>query len=157
MLTKIRKLFKRREGRPSPDPRLDQAELSWLDPPSDPFDVAGWDRCWTRHVEDGLGPPLFDMFLDDSDLVRVMNNEGMRTMLCAGNGISQEPRALAEAGFAVVALDFSPQAVEIARAFECPSEGFERFFQPEYRRTGGRVEFALGDILDLGASLGRSM
>ena len=103
MLSKLKQLFRRREPDPCPGPRLDDAELSWLDPPTDPLDVAAWDRYWTKHVEHGLGPPLFDMFCDDRALVSVLNNEGMGTVLCAGNGISQEPRALAEAGFEVVA------------------------------------------------------
>ena len=141
-LWKLKRLFKRRA------PRLDDEELSWLDPPADPRDVAAWDRYWTEQTRHGLGPPLFDMFCDDRDLVRVMNNEGMRSVLCAGNGISQEPRALSEAGFDVVALDFSPQAVEIARAFELPSEGFESFCEPGFRRPGGHVDFVVGDILD---------
>jgi SAM-dependent methyltransferase len=91
------------------------------------------------------------MFLDDHDLIRVMNEEGMRTVLCAGNGISQEPRVLAEAGFEVIALDFSPRAIEIARSFDFPREGYERFCDPEYRRAGGNLQFAVGDILDAAA------
>jgi len=51
-----------------------------------------------------------DMFCDDSVLVRVMNDEGIKRVLCAGNGISQEPKALAAAGMNVVAMDISPQA-----------------------------------------------
>jgi hypothetical protein len=38
----------------------------------------------------------------------------MRRILCAGSGISQERRAIAEAGFDVVALDISPQAIAVA-------------------------------------------
>jgi hypothetical protein len=43
-----------------------------------------------------------------------MSASGLRTVLCAGNGISPEPRALAAAGFDVTALDFSPAATRLA-------------------------------------------
>jgi SAM-dependent methyltransferase len=141
MLSKLKRLFNR--GERSSDP-----ELSWLYPPMDPQDVAAWDRYWTEQVRHGLGPPLFDMFCDDRKLVKVMNNIGMKSVLCAGSGISQEPRALAEAGFEVVALDFSPQAVKIAREFEFPAEGFECFCEPGLRRPGGHVDYVVGDIQD---------
>ena len=155
MLSKLMQLFHRGERRLKLEPRLDaDAELSWLDPPTDPLDVAAWDRYWTEQVRHGLGPPMFDMFCDDCDLVTVMNNEGMRTVLCAGSGISQEPRALAEAGFEVVALDFSLQATGIARAFELPPEAFEDFCGPGLRRPGGHVDFVVGDILDSAACPG---
>jgi len=49
-------------------------------------------------------------------LIKVMNDEGIKRILCAGNGISQEPKALAAAGMDVVALDISPQATEIAKS-----------------------------------------
>jgi len=149
MLSKLKQLFKRGAGRPKLDPRLDcDADLSWLDPPLDPLDVAAWDRYWLAQVGHGLGPPLFDMFCDNRNLVQVMNAEGMTRILCAGNGISQEPRALAQAGFQVVALDQSSQAVEIAREFEFPTEGFEYFCESGMRRPGGHVDFVVGDILN---------
>ena len=88
------------------------------------------------------------MFCDDRELVRVMNNEGVRSVLCAGSGISQEPRALAQAGFDVVALDISPSALEIAQGFAFPTEGFEHFCERETGRAGGHVDFVVGDILD---------
>lgn len=47
------------------------------------------------------------MFCDDSLLIEVMRNHGMKSILCAGNGISQEPKALAAAGMEAVALDIS--------------------------------------------------
>jgi len=149
MLSKFKQWLNRGERRPKSRPRLaDDTDLAWLSPPTDPFDVSAWDRYWTEQVRHGLGPPLFDMFCDDRELVEVMNTEGMKSVLCAGSGISQEPRALEQAGFEVVALDISPQAIEIARGFEFPTEGFEFFCEPEMRRPGGHVEFVTGDILD---------
>lgn len=149
MLSKLKRLFNRAERSPKFEQGLDNAELSWLDPPTDPLDIAAWDRYWTEQVRHGIGPPLFDMFCDDRELVEVMNAEGMKSVLCSGNGISQEPRALAEAGLEVVALDFSPQAIQIAKGFEFPAEGFEHFCEPGLRRQGGHVEFVVGNFLDL--------
>jgi len=126
----------------------DDPELSWFNPPTDPGDVGAWDRYWTAHLEHGLGPPIHDIFCADHELVRVMNNRRMRTILCAGNGISQEPKALAEAGFHVAALDCSPRATEIARSFEFPAQAFEQYCGPEPRRPEGKVEFVVGDILN---------
>jgi hypothetical protein len=129
-------------------------DLDWLDPPADPRDVAGWGRYWTEHLQHGVGPPLFDMFFDDRDLVKVMKSVGMKTVLCAGNGISQEPRALAEAGFKVIAFDLSPHALEIARGFPFGNENFEHLCEPGMRQPGGHVDFILGDILDADACPG---
>lgn len=149
MFSKLKQLFKRGERTFKLEPILDDdVDLSWLDPPNDPSDRSAWDRYWSEQVRHGLGPALFDMFCDDRDLIRVMDSEGMKTVLCAGNGISQEPRALAEAGFSVVALDFSLQAVEIARQCDFPAERFECFCEPGSRRPGGHVDYVLGDILD---------
>ena len=148
MLSKLKKLFNRGAWSTHLKPLLDDTDSDWLDPPTDPLDVSAWDRYWTEQLRHEFGPPIFDMFCNDRELVRVMNNEGMRSVLCAGSGISQEPRALAQAGFEVVALDISPQAVEIARGFEFPTEGFEYFCEPGMRRPGGRVDFVVGDILD---------
>jgi len=154
MLSKLRQLFKR--GGQCIQLNLRDANIAdpldldwdWMIPPADPLDVSAWDRYWTEHVRHEIGPAGFDIFSDDRGLVAVMNSEGMKSVLCAGSGISQEPRALAQAGFQVVALDRSPQAMEIARGYEFPPEGFEYFCEPEMRRPGGHVEFVTGDILD---------
>ena len=95
----LKQLSKRGDKSSNPVPRFDDdPELSWLYPPEDPRDITAWDRYWFEHVRHWIGPALFDMFCDDRDLVKVMNAEGMKTVLCAGCGISQEPRGLAEAG-----------------------------------------------------------
>jgi SAM-dependent methyltransferase len=149
MLSKFKRLFnKGRWGASIEDRFDDDPELSWLHPPADPLNASAWDRYWTEHMEHGLGPPLFDMFCDDRELVTVMHNREMKSVLCAGNGISQEPRALAEAGLNVVALDLSNQAVEIARSFEFPPQAFEAYCDAGSRRPGGTVEFVVGDFLD---------
>ena len=121
-MSKAKQLFRWVKQRLGVESVFDEAqELSWLNPPTDPADVAAWDRYWTNHIEHGIGPAFFDMFCVDHEFVRVMNNRRLKTILCAGNGISQEPRALAEAGFDVTALDCSSRAIEIARSLEFPA------------------------------------
>lgn len=149
MISKIVQLFKRGQRFIKPMPRVDDDDdISWLYPPVGPADVAAWDHYWSEQVRHGLGPSIFDMCSDDRNLVHVMNIEGMRNILCAGNGISQEPRALAHAGFQVVALDKSPQATELAQRFEFTKECFEFFCNAGMERAGGNLNFVVGDILD---------
>lgn len=149
MLANLRRLSSwLRFGRGSAREPDEDVELRWLYPPKNPEDVAGWDQYWTEQVAHGLGPPLFDMLCDDHKLVTTMNNEGMSRILCAGNGISQEPQALAAAGFEVVALDLSPRATEIARSLELVLDRLHCFFDPTMLRPGGHVDFVVGDIRD---------
>ena len=129
-------------------PEEDDLDLSWLYPPDNPEDVAGWDRHWAEQVAHGLGPQIFDLFCDDRKFVTMMNEQGMRRILCAGNGISQEPQALAAAGFDVVALDISPQATEIARSLAPIPERLRHYIDDSMRRPGGHVDFVVGDIRD---------
>jgi len=148
MLAGLWRLVHRTQSRLSPRQQDDSDELSWLRPPANPLDVAAWDRFWVEHMRHGIGPPLLDMFCDDSMLVRVMNDEGIKSILCAGNGISQEPKALAAAGMDVVAMDISPQAAEIAKNYPFPLEAVSQYYEPELQKLGGKVEFVTGDILD---------
>jgi hypothetical protein len=149
MISKIVQLFKQGACFIKPTPQLDaDDDFSWLHPPAGPADVAAWNRYWIEQVRHGLGPSIFDMFNDDRDFVHVMNIEGMTNILCAGNGISQEPRALAQAGFQVVALDISPQATELAQGFEFSKECFDFFCDSNMQRPGGNIDFVVGDILD---------
>ena len=127
-------------------PELD--DLSWLDPPDDPHNAEGWDKYWEDQVTHGLGPPLFDMFFDDRRLIQKMVEEGLSTVLCAGNGVSMEPRALAAAGFQVVALDFSARAHKIAETYPPSNQMLSRFLDPAMLRSGGSVEFTVGNIFD---------
>ena len=134
-------------------PQVDD-DLSWLHPPANPLDVAAWDQFWIDHVTHGIGPPFFDMFCDDSMLLRIMNLEGMKTILCAGNGISQEPKALAAAGMDVVALDISRQALEIAEGYQFSPTAISHYYETQLQKPGGKVEFAAGNILDPGTCHG---
>jgi hypothetical protein len=135
--------LKRLFGRDDPDD-----ELSWLWPPRNMHDSAAWDRYWNGYVSHGIGPGLNDMMAGDPETAKAMAEMGIKTVLCAGSGISQEPRALAEAGFEVTALDFSPVAMQLAQAWNFGPEDLERFLAPEQRKTTGSARFIVGDLLD---------
>lgn len=122
-----------------------------------------WDRWWKdRLARDGdlgnvqpcIRVPLVeyrgdfhDLVNSDDLLIAVMAEHGLRTVLCAGNGVSWEPQELAEAGFDVTALDLSPTASNIAqKAFD--QRRVSHFAGPEVRPTRGHVEFVVGDLLD---------
>lgn len=81
-------------------------------------------------------------------LVTAMRQSAMERVLCAGNGISMEPRALAAAGFEVVALDLSAYALEVANRFPPSNELLSRFIDPNMLRTGGSVDLVVGNVLD---------
>jgi hypothetical protein len=122
-----------------------------------------WDRWWQTRLSEGtadvlsiLPAPiacykgrLTDPANSDDLLLTVMAEHGLRTVLCAGNGVSQEPRALAEAGCAVTALDISPVATRFAEAFPDDPRGRRFFCSSQLRRPGGSVEFVGGDLLDV--------
>ena len=123
---------------------------------------AFWDQWWWERLARSTydlfpnGEMWFDRYwgnlpnLGTSDhwLVHVMAEHGLRTVLCAGNGIAQEPRALAAAGFAVTALDISPVAVGVAKAYQPSARGLARLVAPPLHRPGGHVEFVAGDLRD---------
>ena len=140
-----------------PDSRVEQTaapfddiddDLSWLDPPLDIHDVAAWDRYWYGLASHGISPAMFDLFARDQALVDEMLKHNLSTVLCAGSGISQEPRALAYAGMKVTALDSSPTAMELARSFPADDEYLQRFFERPEKRAGGWTEFEVGDFRD---------
>src|SRR5690349_13336949 len=143
MLSKLRKMF--RKGGREP---FDDEDFSWMFPPQDLLDPDAWDQYWISHLEHGIGPQLADMFCWDDEIVEAMNVANMKTVLCVGSGISREPRALAEAGFEVVAMDLSPIAIEIARSVEFGADAVQNFFDPKLRRPGGSVDFIVGNFLD---------
>jgi hypothetical protein len=148
MLSFLRKLFGQETARTKPvdDPAAWDDIDSWLFPPSDMHDPAAWDNYWYNQVSHGLGAPLFDMFVSDETLVEVMARHGFRTILCAGNGISQEPRTFAAAGFEVTALDSSPLALRIAKTWQSgESSGRTEVVS---KTSEGRVHFVVGDLLD---------
>lgn len=143
MLSKLLKFFRKDDEDP-----LDDEDFSWIFPPQDLLSADAWDQYWIAQLEHGIGPQLADMFCWDHELVAAMTSADMKTVLCVGSGISREPRALAEAGFTVVAMDLSPTAIEIARAVEFTADDVGTFFDPKFRRPGGSVDFVVGSFLD---------
>lgn len=137
-------------ARASRTSRLNAAadECGWLAAPSTTSDPAAWDQYWTEQASHGLAPPLFDLFCDDTEPVEFMNRHVMTRVLCAGCGISQEPRVLAEAGLRVVALDISPVALRLAQTWAPRPGESERILNPNLRRPGGTLEYVVGSIVD---------
>ena len=84
-------------------------DYSWLFPPNTVTDAAAWDSHWAEYVNHGA-VGLVEMFCSDGELVDAMSACELRSVLCVGSGISQEPRALCAAGFDVTALDLSATA-----------------------------------------------
>ena len=123
-------------------------DLSWLDSPRDVHSTEAWDKYWYEQVRHGLGPGIFDLFSPEQELIAAMRRRGLTTVLCAGNGISQEPRALAAAGFQVTALDSSPMAMKIAEACDLEPKQLQHFFPPELCAPAGSVDFVVGDLRD---------
>jgi len=145
--------LRRLVGRLNPDQMaanrvVDDEEVNWLHPPKDLLDPNAWDQYWTDQLSHGLGPPLFDMFCNERPLIAAMSRHEMKRILCAGNGISMEPRALSAAGFDVVALDISARALEMARTFPPSDSHLMTFFDVGHLRPGGHVHYVVGDILD---------
>jgi SAM-dependent methyltransferase len=89
-------------------------DLDWVRPPQNVQDAAGWDKYWQQEVADGV-IGFHDWFIHDGPLARILVKLGLRTVLCAGNGVSLEPHALSYAGFQVTAADLSAWATEFNR------------------------------------------
>ena len=152
MFSSFRRWLKKRHAantesvRTPPEPEDD--DMVWFHPPCDVHNHTVWDSYWQDQVTHGLTPPLFDMFCHDDPLIECLIMRGAKTLLCAGSGISQEPRALAAAGFEVIAMDLSPRAMHLAETWQFSPMELDRFFSKELRATGGTVRFVSGDILD---------
>ncbi len=62
-------------------------DLNWMYPPRDLHDAAAWDRYWNGFVSHGFGPGFHDIMAADPERMRVVAEMGIKTVLCAGNGI----------------------------------------------------------------------
>jgi hypothetical protein len=120
-------------------------------------DATFWDEWWrdrlskkgSSDVRDVAPMPLTSLSSRPEGLAAEMVKYGLRTVLCAGNGISNEPHILAAAGFQVTALDISPVATAFAEAYREPGMGDRlSVISPKLQRSGGHVEFVVGDLLD---------
>ena len=131
----------------TPTPAND--EFAWLQPPENLRDASAWDEYHYQHLVHGIGPPLTDMFCNDRQLVRAMNDLQFRTVLCAGSGLSLEPLALAAAGFQVTALDLSARALRVIAQVPPTPDYISTFLDAHQLRPGGNVEWVAGDIIDV--------
>ena len=97
-------------------------------PPCDVHHSGAWDDYWKNQLKFGaMEQSLADDMASDATLPGLLSQRGARTILCAGNGLSSEPVALALYGFDVTALDSSA----------VPAEAFGRTFRnPEHPVVG---------------------
>jgi SAM-dependent methyltransferase len=155
----MRELFRKLFGREAA-PVLDEAgavedpgpfesleDFDWMFPPSTVTDSAAWDRYWQDHLSHGVAG-FSHMFVDDGELVDAVRVNGLRTVLCVGNGVSQEPRALAWAGFDVTSLDISPLAAKVASDAAPPDDFLAGLVGGRSGGLNGRLEFVVGDLCD---------
>jgi len=128
-------------------------------------DAHFWDAWCNGHISKGhagrysfpmIEAPLvehqgvyFDVANSDDLLIAIMAEYGLRSVLCAGSGLSQEPRALAHAGFDVTVLDLSRTAMDFARALESGPRDTSHFYGPAPKRSCGRLDFVVGSLLDV--------
>jgi len=122
-------------------------DFSWMFPPSTVVDPEAWDQYWHDQLSHGVAE-FVHLLVADGDLVDPMRANRLRTVLCVGNGISQEPRALAWAGFDVTAMDLSPLATEVARSAEPPDELLRELVTGRSGGPNGRLEYVVGDLCD---------
>ena len=122
-------------------------DYSWLIPPISLVDPAPWDMFWYEQLAHGVGN-FNDLFCDDGSLVETMRANGLNTVLCVGNGVSQEPRALAWAGFDVTALDLSPYATRVASELNPPVELLAQLVGGKSVGSNGNLKFVAGNLCD---------
>lgn len=126
----------------------DDDDYSWLNPPITLVDPAPWDVYWYEQLSHGAGD-FVHLFCDDGDLVDTMRANGLKTVLCVGNGISQEPRALTWAGFDVTALDLSPYATKVADEATPPPEFLAQLVGGRSGGLNGNLKFVVGNLFDV--------
>jgi SAM-dependent methyltransferase len=122
-------------------------DFMWMCPPRTVTDAAAWDQYWKDQIKHGAAG-LVHMFCRDGQLVDAMLGNGLRTILCVGNGVSQEPRALAAAGFAVTVLDLSPFAMAAGAGATPPEEALRGLLDGWELKPGGSLDWVAGDLRD---------
>jgi hypothetical protein len=122
-------------------------DFSWMLPPPTMVEPEPWDAFWRLRLANRMADSVH-MFCDDGDLIDAMRANGLRTVLCVGNGISLEPRALAWAGFEVTVLDLSPFALEVVQRATLPENLLHYIVGERPAGSNGRVQFVVGDLCD---------
>lgn len=154
----LEKLLRRKPaGEPAPTPSAagsrEVDDMSWFFPPSTVSEAAPWDEYWRNQILHKAAGWVH-LFVDDGFLIDAMRANGLRTVLCVGNGLSLEARALAWAGFEVTALDLSPFALAAAEQAQIDDEGLARLCGGRTSASGGAVQFVPGDLRDPACCLG---
>jgi thiopurine S-methyltransferase len=127
--------------------RLAKVNFEDLIPPTDLHASEPWDEYWRRQHKSGLW--MFnEMFVDDRELLRVIEARGFQRVLCVGSGLALEPHALAAAGLRVTMLDISRDVVAAMSATTFPSDAFSRILDSSQLRSGGHIECVAGDLID---------
>lgn len=116
-------------------------------PPTDVHDAHAWDKYWNDQFTRDLTPWLSDIGCRDQSLVDLIISRGATTVLCVGCGNSQEPRALANAGLNVTALDLSAAALRWAQDRRQQTDDWV-FFDRPMLRSGGTLQYVVGDLMD---------
>jgi hypothetical protein len=153
---------------------LDALRAGELNVPADVHDKAGWDTYWNNQLKYGaLQQGFDDRMSSDPSLIELLDRRDVRTVLCAGIGLSTEALSLALHGFEVTALDVSEVPFELVRrrlssgslsrlpGFEIhggvfvmpeltdPGQGPDMHRSPARpMRTGGSLRLVVGDIVD---------
>ncbi len=127
-------------------------------------DAGQWDTWWQDSISQGyvrmdlfpiIEAPMVkylgtycDVANSDHLLIAIMAEYGLKSVLCAGNGLSQEGRALSLAGFDVTALDISAVATSMARNYAFRPDDMRVFGCGGPKPTSGRLDFVVGNLLD---------
>lgn len=111
----------------------------YVRPPRRWSDVEGWNRYWSAELAEPWSLGVFDYlgirgFLTHHPLVKERRGQNAR-FLCAGNGVSLEPYALAHTGLQVTVLDVSSVACDFV-AQNIPSPALMAEFFPEKEHHG---------------------
>jgi 2-polyprenyl-3-methyl-5-hydroxy-6-metoxy-1,4-benzoquinol methylase len=124
-------------------------------PPTDPANIAGWDRYWQYQIntrEKPLG--LTHYFEVTKPLMPMIQGLGYATVLSVGCGISLEVRGFAAGGLHAVGLDFSRVAIEYAAKCTLFETYQDQYLEPHEHQPHGHVEFLVGNFLDPTICLG---
>jgi hypothetical protein len=127
--------------------RLADISMEDLCPPSEVHVSEPWDKYWRRQQESGLWA-FNEMFVDDRELLRVIEARGFQSVLCVGSGLALEPHALAAAGLRVTMLDISRDVVAAMSAAAFDPGAFSRILDASQLRPGGGLECIAGDLTD---------
>jgi hypothetical protein len=127
--------------------RVRNNDYSWMIPPISLVAPDPWDMYWYEWLSHGFGD-FVHLFCEDGQLVDAMRSNGLNTVLCVGNGISQEPRALAWAGFDVTALDLSPYATKVASEATPTAELLAQLVDGRSGGLNGNLKFVAGNLCD---------